>query len=193
MSHGIHFDVFGQVVGSTETPLRLKQDEPREDSTCSQGVSSEGATVVTAIGMADKMCAATNPNVIYFNTLCNMTSQPCVFVVDDDEAIRDGLGLVVETLDLACQTFECAEQFLEGYCHGKPGCLLLDFNLPGMNGLELQAEMNRRKIQLPIIFLTAHGNAPVADSAFEAGAFAFLTKPVQIGPLVENIRAALRH
>jgi FixJ family two-component response regulator len=122
-----------------------------------------------------------------------MTSQPCFFVVDDDEEIRDGLGLVVETLDLACQTFECAEQFLEGYCQGIPGCLLLDFNLPGMNGLELQAEMNRRKIQLPIIFLTAHGNVPVADSALEAGAFAFLTKPVQIGPLVENIRAALRH
>jgi FixJ family two-component response regulator len=143
--------------------------------------------------MADKMCAATNPNTSYFNAISNMTSQPSVFIVDDDEAIRDSIGLVVETLDLAYQTFECAEQFLEGYCHDKPGCLLLDFNLPGMNGLDLQAEMNRRRIQLPIIFLTSHGNAPVADRALEAGAFAFLTKPVQIGLLVENIRAALRH
>ena len=63
-----------------------------------------------------------------------MSIQPCVFIVDDDPAVRDALGLVMETASLAYQTFESAEQFLQTYCPGNPGCLLLDVNLPGLNG-----------------------------------------------------------
>jgi FixJ family two-component response regulator len=120
-----------------------------------------------------------------------MNNQPRVYIVDDDEAIRDGLRLLVETYDLDCQAFESAEIFLRDYSHNTPGCLILDFNLPGMNGLELQAEMNRRKIQLPIIFLTAHNNKMVKDSALKAAAFCFMVKPVQIGELIENLFKAL--
>ena len=84
-----------------------------------------------------------------------MNSQPCVYIVDDDVAVRDSLKLVIEIADLACETFESAEHFLQAYCPGRPGCLLLDVNMPGMNGDELQAELIRRSIRLPIIFLTA--------------------------------------
>ncbi len=120
-----------------------------------------------------------------------MNSQPCVYIVDDDEAIRDGLRLLVETHDLDCQAFESAEIFLRDFSPNAPGCLILDFNLPGMNGLELQAEMNRRKIPLPIIFLTANNTKMVKDSALGAAAFCFLVKPVQIGVLIENLFKAL--
>ena len=87
-----------------------------------------------------------------------MNTQTCVYIVDDDYAVRDALGLVMETAGLACRTFDSAEHFLETYCPGAPGCLLLDMNLPGLNGDELQAELNRRNMRLPIIFLTAHGD-----------------------------------
>jgi FixJ family two-component response regulator len=84
-----------------------------------------------------------------------MITQPCVFVVDDDDAVRDSLGLVFETAGIVYQTFASAECFLESYCPGQLGCLVLDVNMPGLDGHELQAELSRRHIQLPIIFLTA--------------------------------------
>jgi FixJ family two-component response regulator len=127
-----------------------------------------------------------------FNTVGNMTAEPCVFIVDDDEAIRDGIELVIDTLGLACRTFDSAEKFLGANCHDQGGCLLLDFSLPGLNGLELQAELSNRNVQLPIIFLTAHGNALLEARAIKAGAFGFLTKPVQIELLIENIQSALK-
>ena len=122
-----------------------------------------------------------------------MNTQPCVYIVDDDYAVRDALGLVMETAGLACQTFESAEHFLETYCPGVPGCLLLDVNLPGLNGDELQAELNRRNMHLPIIFLTAHGDIPMTVRTIKAGAVDFLTKPVPSKLLIERIQAVLRH
>jgi two-component system, LuxR family, response regulator FixJ len=101
--------------------------------------------------------------------------------------------MVIETFGFDFQAFASAEQFLKCDCYGKPGCLLLDYKLPAMSGLDLQAEINRRRIRLPIIFLTAHGNSTMAAMALDAGAFGFLTKPAQIGELVEIIRAALQH
>ncbi|MDP3839068.1 MAG: response regulator, partial [Methylococcales bacterium] len=84
-----------------------------------------------------------------------MNTQPCVFIVDDDYAVRDGLGLVLETAGFNYQTCESAEHFLEIYSAETSGCLLLDMNMSGLNGDELQAELARRNIHLPIIFLTA--------------------------------------
>ncbi|SJM92116.1 Nodulation protein W [Crenothrix polyspora] len=122
-----------------------------------------------------------------------MSTQPCVFIVDDDYAVRDGLGLVIETAGLPYQAFESAEQFLQSYCPSIPGCLLLDVNMPGLNGLELQAELIRHNIHLPIIFLTGNGNIPMTVRAIKAGAVDFLTKPVPSKLLIERIQAVLQH
>jgi FixJ family two-component response regulator len=121
-----------------------------------------------------------------------MSAQCCVFIIDDDYAIRDCLGLVVEAAGFACQVFENAEEFLKVDCPTQDCCLLLDVNLPGLNGLELQALLIHKQIQLPIIFLTGNGNPPTADKAIQAGAFDFLNKPVSSKVLIERITAALQ-
>ena len=122
-----------------------------------------------------------------------MNTQPCVFIVDDDDAVRDGLGMVIETVGLTYQDYENAERFLEGYVPGTPGCLILGSNMTGTNGDELQAKLNRRNIQLPIIFLTSSVDKPTTGSTFKAGAVDYITKPVQITLMIERIRAALQH
>ncbi len=141
----------------------------------------------------NKKSESISNNVEAINALCIITDKPCVFIVDDDDAVRDGLELVIETLGIDCRTFDSAEKFLASYRHGMTGCLVLDYSLPGLNGLQLQDELNIRKILLPIIFLTAHGDAPMADRAMKAGAFGFLMKPVQIELLLEKIQAAVKH
>ncbi len=121
-----------------------------------------------------------------------MSTQPYVFIVDDDDAVRDGLAMVMDTVGLAYQTFDNALDFLQSYKPGTPGCLVLDINMPGMNGDELQAELINRKIRLPIIFLTAFGDIPMSVRTIKAGAVDFLTKPVQINLLIERIQAELQ-
>ncbi|MDD5275443.1 MAG: response regulator [Methylovulum sp.] len=121
-----------------------------------------------------------------------MNIQPCVFIVDDDYAVRDGLGLVLETAGFTCQAFESAEHFLHAYCPAQIGCLLLDVNMPGLSGFELQAELIRLDMRLPIIFLTAYGDIPMSVRAIKAGAVDFLTKPVPAQLLIERIQAALQ-
>ena len=120
-----------------------------------------------------------------------MNIQPCIYIVDDDYAVRDALGLVIEAAGLDCQTFENAEHFLETYSPGRPGCLLLDVNMPGMNGDELQTELIRRNVHLPVIFLTAYGDIPMTVRTIKAGAVDFLTKPVPSKLLLERIQAVL--
>jgi len=122
-----------------------------------------------------------------------MSTQPCVFIVDDDYAVRDSLGLVFKTAGLNYLTFENAEHFLETYSGVTPGCLLLDMNMPGLNGDELQAELIRRDIHLPIIFLTAYGDIPMTVRAMKAGAVDFLTKPVPSKLLIERVQTVLQH
>ena len=121
-----------------------------------------------------------------------MNFQPCVFIVDDDYAVRDSLGHVMEAAGLPCQLFESAEQFLEAYTPGQPGCVVLDLNMPNMSGDELQAELIRLNIRLPIIFLTAFGDIPTTVRVMKAGAIDFLTKPVANKLLVERVDALLR-
>jgi FixJ family two-component response regulator len=121
-----------------------------------------------------------------------MNVEPCVFIVEDDPAVRDVISLVLETAGLAYRLFESAEQFLHDYCPGTRGCLLLDVNLPGLNGLELQSEMKRHNISLPIIFLTGNGTIPMSVQAIKAGAVDFLTKPVPSKQLIERIQALLQ-
>jgi FixJ family two-component response regulator len=121
-----------------------------------------------------------------------MSIQPCVYIVDDDHAVRDSLGMVFENAGLAYESYDSAEAFLHGYCPGKPGCLLLDVNMPGMNGDELQAELKRRNLHLPIIFLTAYGDIPMTVRAMQAGAVDFLTKPPSSKLLLERVQTVLQ-
>ncbi len=120
-----------------------------------------------------------------------MNAQPCVYIVDDDDAVRKGLSLVIENAGFTCHAFESAEDYLQCVSPENSGCLLLDVNLPGLNGHELQAELNRRNIALPIIFLSAYGDIPMTVSAIKAGAVDFLTKPVPSKLLVDRIQEVL--
>jgi FixJ family two-component response regulator len=122
-----------------------------------------------------------------------MNTQPCIFIVDDDYAVRDSLGLVFENAGLAYQAFGSAEAFLQAYNPGQYGCLLLDLHMQGMNGDELQIELIRRGIQLPIVFLTAYGDIPMTVRTIKAGAVDFLTKPVPSKLLIERVQAVLQH
>jgi FixJ family two-component response regulator len=122
-----------------------------------------------------------------------MNTQPCVFIVVDDAAVRDGLGMVLETVGLAYQAFENAERFLECYVPATPGCLLVDMNMLGMNGDELQAELLVRNIHLPIISLTSYGELPATVRIIKTGTEDFITKPIQIKQLIEHVQASLNH
>lgn len=113
-----------------------------------------------------------------------------VFVVDDDAAVRDSIALLCESDGLAAETFDSAEAFLAACRSEWRGCLILDVRMPGMNGPELQAELDRRDISLPVIFLTAHGDIPTTVRAIKAGAVDFLTKPVDGAILLQHIREA---
>ncbi len=114
-----------------------------------------------------------------------------VFVVDDDAAVRDGLALLLESAGLPVQTFANAEAFLSVIEPGRPGCLVLDLKMPGMSGVDLQAELQRRGVHLPILFLSAHGDIPTTVRTMQAGALDFLIKPVDGTKLLERVECAL--
>jgi len=102
---------------------------------------------------------------------------PTVYVVDDDESIRTLWRWLMESNRIAVQTFANAAAFIGVYRHGDPGCLVLDLRLPGMSGLELQAYLRERAIEIPIVFVTGHGDVPTAVSALKGGAVDFIQKP----------------
>lgn len=118
------------------------------------------------------------------------TSDLMVFVVDDDEAIRTSLGRALEMRGYRVETHGSAAAFLDAYDPSRTGCLVLDYGLPGMNGLELQAHMNSQGIALPIIFITGHGGVPESVQAMKGGAVDFLEKPFRQSVLVERIETA---
>lgn len=121
-----------------------------------------------------------------------MTPKTTVYVVDDDDAVRESLAFLFETADLAVETFASAEDFLAAAHPGCLGCMVLDVRMPGMDGPALQAELARRGVALPIIFLTAHGTIPLTVKTVRAGAIDFLTKPVDGQHLLERVQATLR-
>ncbi|TNF22242.1 MAG: response regulator transcription factor [Rhodobacteraceae bacterium] len=118
------------------------------------------------------------------------TSETVVFVVDDDEAIRTSLTRALEMRDYTVEAFGSAAEFLAAYDPARAGCLVLDYGLPGMNGLELQAHMNASGITLPVIFITGHGGIPESVQAMKGGAVDFLEKPFRLSGLVERIETA---
>ncbi|MCB1918546.1 MAG: response regulator transcription factor [Candidatus Competibacteraceae bacterium] len=120
-----------------------------------------------------------------------MNPTPTVFLIDDDQAIRDAVGLLLRAHGLAVETFANAVDFLESDAIQRPGCLLLDVRMPGMSGLDLQKHLRTRNQQVPIIFITGHGDVPMAIRAMKAGAFDFVEKPFQAETLLGRVHDAL--
>lgn len=122
-----------------------------------------------------------------------MTAQDAiVFVVDDDEGIRTSLSRALRLRGFTVEPFESAQAFLDAYDDSKIGCLVLDYGMPGMSGLELQDHINRKGFPLPIIFITGHGGVPESVQAMKGGAVDFLEKPFRQSVLVERIETACR-
>lgn len=117
---------------------------------------------------------------------------PIVYIVDDDEAIRDSLSMLLETAAIEFECHPSAESFLNAYKPELQGCLLLDVRMQRMSGPELHKELNRRGSQLAIIYLTAHGDIPMTVRAMKSGAVDFMTKPFDGAQLLENIHGVLR-
>jgi len=116
-------------------------------------------------------------------------SQPTVFVVDDDAAVRDAIGNLLESVGLRTEGFGSTEDFWETEKPDAPCCLVLDVRLPGATGLEFQELLASQGIRIPIIFITAHGDVPMTSRAMKAGAVEFLMKPFQ----KDELLAAVNH
>ena len=120
-----------------------------------------------------------------------VTTSQKVFIVDDDDAVRDSLSMFLESEEIPHIACASATEFLDIYDSDQKGCLVVDIRMPGTSGLELQAELNRRKSILPIIFITGHGDLPMAVEAMRQGALDFIRKPVDEDKLLNRIQQAL--
>jgi len=118
-------------------------------------------------------------------------AEPIVFVVDDDLSVRRSTERLLRTAGLKVQTFTSAREFLKNPPPEGPACLVLDVRMPGLSGIELQRELTQCGIQIPIIFITAHGDIPMTVRAMKAGAVEFLTKPFRSRGLLDAVRAAI--
>jgi len=122
----------------------------------------------------------------------SLEARPTVYVVDDDEAIRTLWRWLMESNGIAVQTFAGAREFIQGYRARGPACLVLDLRLPGMSGLELQEYLKRRDIEIPVVFVTGHGDVPTAVNAIKGGAVDFIQKPFSYRDVLAIIDKALR-
>ena len=118
-------------------------------------------------------------------------SEPTVFIVDDDHAVARSLRWLIETVRLKVETFASAQAFLDGYDAAKPGCMVLDVRMPVMSGLDLQERLAARRIHVPIIFITGHGDVQMAVRAVQSGAFDFVEKPFNDQDLLDRIQKAI--
>ena len=118
-------------------------------------------------------------------------TESVVFVVDDDASVRDSLGSLFRSVGLRVELFGSADEFLQGQHPDAPCCLVLDVRLPGLSGLEFQTELIRTGKNVPIIFLTGHGDIPMTVQAMKSGAVEFLTKPCRHQDLLDAVRRAL--
>jgi two-component system response regulator FixJ len=122
-----------------------------------------------------------------------MSRDPLVCIIDDDEAIRESLRLLLYASGLGSHGYASADTFLADESPREFDCMLLDIRMPGTDGLELFRILQRRRIACPIIFITGHGDIPLAVSAIKQGAWDFLTKPFREGELLEKVNAAIGH
>ena len=121
----------------------------------------------------------------------NPADKPTVFIVDDDEPVRDSLKMLMRSVGLSAETFSGAAEFLEAYDPDRSGCLVLDIRMPGMSGMELQEKLNEIHAILPIIFITGHGDVPMAVKAIQYGAADFIQKPFRDQDLLDRINKAI--
>lgn len=120
-----------------------------------------------------------------------MNRNASVFIVDDDDAVRSSLRLLLKSVGLPAIAYASATDFLSAWQPEQPGCLVLDVRMPGMSGLELQHELNRRGAIIPVIFITGHADIPMAVEAIQHGAFDFLQKPFRDQDLIDRVQHAL--
>jgi FixJ family two-component response regulator len=117
--------------------------------------------------------------------------QSLVFIIDDDEPLRDGLERLLRSVSLHAETFASTLEFISGKLPDIASCLLLDVRLPGLSGLDFQVELAKASIRIPIIFMTGHGDIPMSVRAMKAGAVEFLTKPLREQDLLDAVGVAL--
>jgi FixJ family two-component response regulator len=117
---------------------------------------------------------------------------PTVFIIDDDEYVRESIHDLVESVSLRAESFATAQGFLSSERRDGPSCLVLDVRLPDTSGLDLQQELSRAGVKIPIIFITGHADIPMTVKAMKSGAFEFLTKPFREQDLLDVIHRALR-
>jgi FixJ family two-component response regulator len=118
-------------------------------------------------------------------------SEPTVFIVDDDEAVRDSLKMLMNSVGLESECYASAQEFLEDYDPDRPGCLVLDVRMPGMSGIDLQERLVAMHSVHPVIFITGHGDVPMAVHAMRAGAVDFVQKPFSEQALLDRIHQSL--
>jgi FixJ family two-component response regulator len=126
------------------------------------------------------------------STAADNAEDGTVFLIDDDPSVRDSLTLLLSLKGLRTQAFANAESFIDTYRPERSGCVLTDLRMPGMTGLELQAALRARHIDVPVVVLTAHGDVATARAALKNGAFDFIEKPADDAMLLEVLRNALR-
>jgi FixJ family two-component response regulator len=117
--------------------------------------------------------------------------EPVVFVIDDDPGVRASLQSLLRSVGLKVETFNSAAEFVVNKIPGVPSCLVLDVRLPGVGGLDFQAQLAKANIRIPIIFITGHGDIPMTVKAMKAGAVEFLPKPFREQDMLDAVRAAL--
>jgi FixJ family two-component response regulator len=120
-----------------------------------------------------------------------LAASPTVLIVDDDPEFRDSVGRLLRSVGLPTRQFSCVSEFLSADLSDGPTCLVLDIRMPGRSGLELQRELAAADRQLPIVFITAHGDIPMTVQAMKAGAIEFLTKPFRDQDLLDAVEAGL--
>jgi len=118
-------------------------------------------------------------------------NEPLVYVVDDDEAVRDSLTLLLKAVGLSGRAYGSAAAFLENYDPEQHGCLVADIRMPGMSGLDLQETLKERGAPIPLIFITGHGDVPMAVDAMKSGALDFIEKPFRDQDLLDRVHQAL--
>jgi FixJ family two-component response regulator len=119
-------------------------------------------------------------------------AEATVFVVDDDTSVRSALKRLIQSLGFQVETFDSAQAFLEHGSHDGPACLILDVRMPGMSGIELQQQLTRVGLGMPIVFITGHGNIPMSVKAMKAGAVDFIEKPFEDQKLIDAVNTAIK-
>ena len=120
-----------------------------------------------------------------------MTSNPLVFIIDDDHGVRDSLNMLMISAGLKAKTYPSANVFLENFDDSHTGCIITDIRMPGLSGIELHQKLIEQNITLPVIFITGHGDVKMAVDAMKAGALDFLEKPIDNHILLERVKRCI--